>query len=106
MTTLRQAVLDLEKGITPTERDGALRMLILRIKKGEFGEGDVPQTPQQPFAWFCFVESPPGEDEPLRIRAWTTDEARAKSLGDIIGRTFAPLYALPHTRPDRQSQEG
>lgn len=51
------------------------------------------QSVQVPKAWFCFVPSPPGEEEPLRIRAWTTDADRAKRIGEIIGREFEPLYA-------------
>jgi hypothetical protein len=51
------------------------------------------QPVQVPKAWFCFVPSPPGEEEPLRIRAWTTDAERAKRIGEVIGREFQPLYA-------------
>lgn len=54
----------------------------------------TPAQPEQvPKAWFCFVPSPPGEEEPLRIRAWTTDAERAKRIGEVIGREFEPLYA-------------
>jgi hypothetical protein len=53
-------------------------------------------TDAEPVAWFCFVKSPPGEDESVRIRAWTTNAERARSLGEVIGRDFEPLYrAVP-----------
>jgi hypothetical protein len=51
-----------------------------------------------PVAWFCFVDSPPGDDEPIRIRAWTTSKARAVSIGATIGREFQPLYDHPPLR--------
>jgi len=45
-----------------------------------------------PVGYFAFVPAPPGEGETLRIRAWTTDAERAKSIGEVIGREMEPLY--------------
>jgi hypothetical protein len=56
----------------------------------------------RPVAWFCFVDAPKDDPEPLRIRAWTTDAERAKSIGQVIGRELEPLYrALPQSLPLR-----
>jgi hypothetical protein len=49
----------------------------------------------EPVMWVAFVDSPKGEDEPKRIRAWTSYADRAKQLGETIGREFVPLYAHP-----------
>lgn len=69
-----------------------LRRVVSFKQRVERVTGDA-QSVQVPKAWFCFVPSPPGEEEPLRIRAWTTDADRAKRIGEIIGREFEPLYA-------------
>jgi len=91
MNSLRQAVLDLEKGITPTERDGYLRMLILRIKKGEFGEADVPQTPSR-----CQIAEAIAD-------GWTNGNETYEAQNDIMRMRLdsAADAVLALTRPDR-----
>jgi hypothetical protein len=80
---------------------GMYRSLYETAKEALERQGDEAERlgGERPVAWFCFVPAPEGEDEPLRIRAWTTDPARARRIGDIIGRDFEPLYRREGNTP-------